>query len=180
VKWSFREFHGVNKKMQGKIESQFAIGVILLVAIISGGIIWLNSARLDLENPQSLILTDSFKNQSKLQKTEETSPTEENCKPHYYEGEAQLKGWLVSSDQSGSAVVIRLKDGEAKKLPAKDTQSADNFTVKLIDPTDRIKKELQNSTQENPVVISIRGYAEVCQQPPLISLEQATTAFKKS
>jgi hypothetical protein len=36
------------------------------------------------------------------------------------------------------------------------------------------------SSKEKPVSIIIHGYAEICQQPPLASLREATVAFKKS
>jgi len=53
------------------------------------------------------------------------------------------------------------------------------LTVKLIDPTDEIKSQIKASSEKSPTTVKIKGYAEVCEQPPLVSLEPATVAFKK-
>jgi hypothetical protein len=172
--------------MNKKIESQFAIGIILFVAIIAGGTVWISSMQYNQANEYLSVQTDLLNKQVEFKKTEvketaEQSLTENNCTPHYYEGEVALQGWLAVNNQSDSdGVIVQLKKGEAEKLPLNDSQPADDFTVRLIDPTDEIKKELSDSTLEKPATITIRGYAEVCSQQPLVSVLKATVAFKKS
>ncbi|MFA6973119.1 MAG: hypothetical protein WC238_00070 [Parcubacteria group bacterium] len=97
---------------------------------------------------------------------------------HYYEGEAQVAGWLVSADDGD--LVVQLARADLEKMP-KTAQTVDNSQVKLVDASPEIKKSLEKSSSEKPVSITIKGYATVCNSAmPLISLEPATIAFKKS
>jgi cbb3-type cytochrome oxidase subunit 3 len=160
--------------MNKKIASEFAIGVVLLVTITVGSIFWLYSERQTKDFDQVSQLIPMIK-----QKHEDRAP--KKCIPHYYEGKADIQGWMASSDQSNeNEIIIQLKSGEEEKLPVKNSELSDNFTVKLIDPTAIVEKSLELATEKKPATITIQGYAEVCNQPPLVSLQQATIAFKKS
>jgi hypothetical protein len=143
--------------MNKKIASELAIGIILIVAIVIGGIFWL---------------------QGKEQKV--SSPSNNACKSHYYEGESGVNAWAVSSDQdSGGGIIVRIAKEDAQKLPIKNADG--NLTLRLIDPTDAVQSSLNSATEKKPAAITLKGYAEICEKkPPEVSLEQATVAFKKS
>jgi len=174
----------INKKINNKIASEFAIGIILLLAIIVGGIFWMNENKQLAEiQPIASIVPIMSKQKSQVAQTAPVSqPTADVCTPHYYDGESRVQTWIVSDSQENEkGLIIQLKSGEEKKLPGGgEAVKNANFTVKLIDPTAGVRKGLLTSSKENPVSITIRGYAEVCQQLPLVSLQDATIAFKKS
>jgi hypothetical protein len=162
--------------MNKKIASEFAIGIIVLLTIIIGGIFWLSKENQSGENQWLPQPATSVK-----QKPISKESQESTCIPHYYEGKTVISGWISSSDQNdGKNLIVELKSGEEKKLPAKISENAANFTVKLIDPTAAVKNKLKLATKEKPATFTIQGYAEVCSQPPLISLQEASIAFKKS
>lgn len=176
--------------MKKKIASEFAIGVILLVAIAIGTISWLQSAKqlddeqnisqsLNLSKVKKYSITNSSQKDSADDKTVEKQD-DSACKAHYYEGETVVHAWLSSEEESDGSVIVQIKPEDAKKLPMSDVKTGENLTIKLIDPTDEIRKDLNSATSEKPAEITIKGYADVCQQPPLASIEQATIAFKKS
>ena len=172
-----------SKKISKNISSELAIGVILLVAIIVGGIVWMAENKQPIENQQvSQLAPIISKQESPIKKeTPVIQPVADVCTPHYYAGESKVQVWLVSAGQENdNSMIIQLKNGEEKKLPSGDIVKNDNFTVKLVDPTAGVRKGLLTSSKENPVSITIHGYAEVCQQPPLVSLQEAKIAFKKS
>ncbi len=150
--------------MNKKIASEFAIGIILLVAIIVSGIFWLQ--RMKPAGVSQALLTKQAGNA---------------CKPHYYEGEARIQGWISPEDKnSGNEVIVQVREEDMKNLPITDPDSIANFTVKLVDPTDAVRNSLRLATKEKPASVVVRGFAEICQQPPLVSLQQAKIAFKKS
>ena len=55
-----------------------------------------------------------------------------------------------------------------------------HFTATLVDPTAQIRNSLQKATMEKPALITVHGYAQACQQSPLVSIQIATIAFKKT
>ena len=172
-----------SQMMNKKIANEFAIGIILLAAIIAGSIIWMFENKQLAENQQvPQVVPIISKQKSPIKKEVPISqPVADVCTPHYYAGESKVQVWLVSAGQENeNSMIIQLKSGEEKKLPSGSVIKNTNFTVKLIDPTAGVRKGLLASSKENPVSITVHGYAEICQQPPLVSLQEATVAFKKS
>jgi len=172
-----------SNKINKKISSEFAIGIILIVAIIVGGFVWMFENKPFTENQKSSQIAPIIsKQKSPIAKTvPKSQPVADLCTPHYYEGESKVQVWIVSASQEDKSIIIQLKNREEQKLPNVDGTVKDaNFTVKLIDPTPGVRKGLLASSKEKPVSITIHGYAEICQQPPLVSLQEATIAFKKS
>ena len=164
--------------MNKKIASELAIGIILLAAIAIGGIFWM-SERKQAINDSKLSQSSILLKKQPLSK--ENKQTETPCESHYYEGESEVRGWIVSSDKNnGENIIVQIKDEDIKNLPVKNVDALENFTVRLVDPTPQIKKNLIVATEEKPTKITIKGYAEICQKPPLVSLQKATVAFKKS
>lgn len=174
------------QKLNPRIASEFAIGVIIFLAFIIGGIFWFGSTSTE-EAPGNLginLNTSKSKKQTSgenaNQQVVESSASDDSCKPHYYEGEKEIKGWFVSQDENG--IVVAVSKDEVSKLPVKDSQligEEKDFNYKLVDPTEEVGSKIKASTQENPTTFTVRGYAEVCQQPPLLSIQPATIAFKK-
>lgn len=164
--------------MNKKIASELAIGIILMAAIVIGGIFWMSEKKRAMD--------DSKLSQSSILLKKQPAPkgtklTEAPCESHYYEGESEVRGWIVSSDKNdGENIIVQIKDEDIKNLPVKNVDVLKNFTVRLVDPTPQIKKNLIIATEEKPAKITIKGYAETCQHPPLVSLQKATVAFKKS
>lgn len=172
-----------NKKVNKKIESEFAIGIILLVAIMVGGTFWIYESRQLVENQKiSQTVMPLSKQKSQIKKADSVIQEDADlCTPHYYEGESRVQVWLISNDQNDkNSITVQLKNGEDKKLPGNNVVKNANSTVRLVDPTAGVRKGLLTSSKEKPVSITIRGYAEICEQPPLVSLREATVAFKKS
>lgn len=160
--------------MNKKIVSELAIAIILLVSIIIGGIFWLSNQRETANDYQSAAI---FKKQPVIA---ETDKAKDSCQSHYYEGESRVRVWKVSPNQNDESIVVYVKNEDVENLPIKNVEKSENFTVRLIDPTPEVKNSLSLATEKNPATITIKGYAEICQQePPQVSLEQAAAAFDK-
>jgi hypothetical protein len=170
------------KSINSKIALELAIGVILVVAIAIGGIFWLDgigNEKLVDNSAGQIVKSVEDANQTKTE-NENGQIVENACKPHYYEGEKEIKGWFVSQDENG--IIVAVNKDEFSKLPTDVSQLAnneDNFNLKLVDPTDEIGLKIKASSKEKPTTFTIHGYAEICQQPPLMSLQPATVAFRK-
>ncbi|MEI8343530.1 MAG: hypothetical protein WCF93_01105 [Candidatus Moraniibacteriota bacterium] len=170
--------NNVNKK----VASEFAIGVVLLVAIVVGGSVWLKNSRevaiLDQQERQvqsQVVLNKDIPNQ-----IAEKVVGNDSCQAHYYEGSSQVQCRFVSEDKDG--IVVAISKNDASKLPVKNYQednTQQSFNVKLVDPTKKISASIKASSAKKPVTLTVQGYAEVCQPLPLISLKPATVAFKK-
>jgi hypothetical protein len=172
-----------NKIINREIATKYAMSIVILEAAIVGSLLWVYVKNQSTEGQQiSQVTSVLSKEKNQIKKiTSVSQPEAKLCTPHYYEGESKVQVWLVSIDQENkNNIIIQLKNGEYKKLPGSDALKEANFTVKLVDPTTGVRKGLLASSKEKPVSITIRGYAEICQQPPLVSLREATVAFKKS
>lgn len=169
--------------MKKEISSEFAIGMIVVTSIIFGGIFLLLEKRQDLENTyytknfdekeipiikKNIISTDKDQRQQMAK-----------CNPRYFEGESEIRAWF--SREVENKISVRIKSEDLKKLPTNNVDlKNENFTATLVDPTEEIKDQLENSGEDNPVVLKIKGYARACQNEPEISLSEATKVFKKS
>ncbi len=175
--------------MNKKIASEFAIGLILLLAIVIGGIFWLRNvkemAALDNELRQAQVsqkdeaLVQALKDSRQKAGVENTGNSN-SCDAHYFEGVDQFSAWLVSAENDG--IVIAIKKSDASKFPTINYQideKTNSFNVKLIDPTDKVTAAVKAASAKKPATITLQGYGEVCGQLPLVSLEPATIAFKK-
>lgn len=155
--------------MNRKISSQLAIGVILVIAIIVGGIFYFHNGKLAKKDIE---LTTRAEKKNELKNS---------CQSHYYSGESLVRGWIVPDKQGGKGIVVQIASEDVQNLPVKKQADHNNFTVRLIDPTDSVKKDLLKASSQNPVSLTIKGYAEICDVvPPQISLDDAMIAFKSS
>ena len=74
--------------MNKKIASELAIGIILMVAIVIGGIFWMSERKQAIDEfnlSQSPILL------KKQPLSKESKLTEAPCESHYYEGESEVR-----------------------------------------------------------------------------------------
>lgn len=170
--------------MNNKIAGELAIGTILLLAIAAGGISWLQSIRQieDLQqvsNPEVVLKAGDSAGKNN-QDTDKKGEGSNVCSPRYYEGESEVDAWLAQEQSEDEGMIIQIKAEDAQKLPLGESEVLKPLTLKLVDATTAVKKDLVGATEENPVKITVRGYAEVCEQPPLVSIKEATVAFKKS
>lgn len=173
--------------MKSKIEGELAIGMILIIAIIMAGIFLLQEKKQNLKD--ELFARNSYTHvnlqarrtaDAGTKETEDTKADIPDCPRHYYEGEATIRGWLLSSANDEN-LTVQIKNEDIEKLPTTKADSMrDKFMVTLIDPTDDVKEKLKTATEEKPVQITIRGFAHVCKTWPQASLKQATIAFKKN
>lgn len=171
--------------MDKKIASELALGVIIFLAVVVGGVFFLQSrsAGNPEQSAQSIPAKTPAVQATAVVADSSTKQDAESCEAHYYEGDQQIHVWPVAEpDENSDGLVVSIKAEDAKMLPVKQvSENADisNFTVKLVDASKAVSKKIADASRENPAVITIKGYAEVCEEPPLVSLQPATVAFKK-
>ena len=167
-----KNFNGADKK----IASELAIGIIIFLALLVGGIFWISENKQTADEYQKMVILE------KQPKGEENKQSENSCESHYYEGESKIHGWVESSEADDEeSIVVYVKDEDVEKLPIKNAEVEGTFTVRIIDPTEEVREDLIGSTEEKPAEFTVKGYAEICEQePPQVSLKIATVAFKKS
>jgi hypothetical protein len=143
--------------MNKKISSALAIFIIILLALILGLIIWFASSSIkDTDSP-----TISLRSQ-KIKK--------EHCEVHTYAGEATIEVWQV---KEGGKESIKVKQEDLSKLP-----SVNLDTLQLIDSNEEIQEKLLGSSEDNPVEITISGFANKCDTIFLASLNYSDGIFK--
>lgn len=172
--------------MNKKIASEVAIGIIIFVAVLVGGIFFLQSHQNDSSGVSRIPSPGTSGNPSTIASAQSSAAQNADaCKAHYYQGNQQVHVWPVTQATAadGNTVVLNIQANDAKTLPIKDAPAptdGSSFTVKLVDASSAVKNKFVGATLEKPAVITIQGYAEVCSQPPLVSIQPATVAFKKS
>ena len=177
------------KKVNKKVASEFAIGVVVLVAVAVGGFIWLKNSRdialvNSVENQQAQISKNNNMRLLVAGKADKSGDAKKadsvTCTPHYYEGDVKVEAQFVSQEADG--IVIAIKKTYASDLPVTNyipSDSEQTFKLKLIDSTDKVSASLKASSKNKLTTFVLKGYAEVCQSLPLVSLQPATVAFKK-
>ncbi|EKD58566.1 MAG: hypothetical protein ACD_56C00097G0011 [uncultured bacterium] len=171
--------------MRNNLPSQFTIGIIILVAITFGGIFHLSGERQQLaQNYQKQKNQNSgshLRTKINVTKVEERKEEEkgEICNPRYFEGESEINAWMANDMENGK-MSVRVKRNDIEKMPTTKMELMDeNFVVIIVDPTEEMKNNLQNSSENNPVALKIRGFARSCQKAPYVSIEDASKVFKK-
>jgi hypothetical protein len=148
--------------MNRKLSSDFAILVVVAIALFSGIMFWVWNKRLTTEVSYSQNITS--------QKNEKNKS--ENCSKHAYEGEVAIHGWYVFENNEW---LLQIADGDLGKLPAGYNKSK----VELADgPADLIKK-LKSASQENSVEVTIKGFYTHCEGFPMVSVSPGGDVFKK-
>lgn len=168
-------------KTNRKIGNELAIGIILILAIAVGTISIVLSKReiAELSEPENNYVAQTPV--VKVKKEQKRITSEKKCQSRYYEGESDIYGWADATIQDGEGVIVSIRPEDVKNLPIKDASVLNNFTVRLVDPDAALQKKFNNSSNDNLVKFTVRGYAEICEkEPPQVSIEQATVAFKKS
>lgn len=186
-----------NKKLAG----EFAIGVILLVAIIVGGIFWVQGKRQEaVENAekQQVIVpveqksptkpVENLDNAIQIKDDQQPSLTEkfekDPCAGHLYAGEATLRGTYVLDSSYGDQKewLFKVVKEDIAKLPIQ-TKFGDgrdvNELIKIADATPSLEAKLKKATEENPETITIKGYYLHCEGGPLVSIAPAKLALAK-
>jgi hypothetical protein len=169
------------KKFDRAVPTHLAVVIISLVLLVCSILVWKVS-----EKNQSYYSTNSYgfsDNGAGMAAKKDSSSTSEGstCKPHYYEGKAVVKAWAKQG--GGDGMVVQIDPGYISNLPIDVSKYSDQnspLEVKLIDPTATVKRELVGASQKIPAKITIQGYAQICQGDPVVSLQPATLAFKKT
>lgn len=167
-----------------KIPSQFAIGFIVIISILIGGIFVALEQR---QQVQSEYFQKNSKNKSIVRNIEISKVNnkidlnkQQKCAHKYFEGEARIMVWIVDKPEEGK-IKVHVKRDDIELLPTTKIDSQnENFIATLVDSTPELIKELEISSEKNPVTLDVRGYALACENYPQISIQQASKVFKKS
>jgi hypothetical protein len=143
--------------MNKKISSALAISIILLLSLILGLIIWFSNDTIH-EHTNTVILFGTQK------------PKKEKCEVHAYVGDVTIKVWQI---KEGGKETVRVKREDLSKLP-----SANLDTLQLIDSNNEIKEKLLSSSEDNPIEITISGFANKCDKLFLASLNYSNGIFR--
>ncbi len=174
----------MNDKKSKNISSEFAIGMVVIIAILVAIIFWLLSRKQIVNNERIMRNLESVQRASLREKiSEKTVKADENkeapseCKPRYFEGKSDVRAWIGNTEED---TIINIKNEDAKNLPLVMTNLGENdLEVKIVDLTDQIKAELKKATKQEPAKIAVRGYAETCEKMPLVSIGDIKVIFKK-
>jgi hypothetical protein len=160
------------KQFNRKISTDFALSLIAIAIISSSIVIW------NVSNYESSVLDSQFASAAQVKKGSNLG-AKKNCTPKYYDGDAVVKVWQKSIEKNG-AILIQLTSSDMGKFPKiANTNDAPGSIVRLIDATSVIEKQLENSSEKNPLEITIKGFAQTCQGMLSVSLNPASSAFKK-
>lgn len=169
--------------MEKSFKIKFAIGFTLVIAIIIGSAFYIFHKKQEEQNlrMEKFLQKNKINLENRSNSSEEKNSVADSCQSKYYEGESEIRGWAMKTAQSDKSIIVRVENEDILKLPARNTAISSEFTVRLIDPTETVRESLLLATEKKPATINIKGYAEICEQePPQISLKEASIAFKKS
>lgn len=192
-------------KMNKKIASELAIGIILLIAIVVSGVFLIqdmrrglsdNSQKINAEQPAGNLVQQSAapKAESAAADDKQGENQPQNlpdgsrdgaCVGHLYEGEAMIKGTYSLNSIPGStkkAWLFKVVKEDIDKLPnaAKtENNNIDNSLLYISDATPDVIARLKKSTEAKPETITIKGFYLDCEGAPVVSIQPARLALAK-
>lgn len=176
-----------------RIASEFAIGIILLVAISVAGVFLLQDSRRDVSdyiesvNLKQPVKNISNNNESVVIKEAQQVIGENNdelaCANHTYSGEQKLRGAYVLSTLPNSEKkewLFKVVVEDLAKLPALATRE-ENFSgsIFVVDVTPDMTAKLKKATEEKPETLTIKRIYLDCSGVPIASLESSKDAIAK-
>ena len=147
--------------MNKKISTAFAIAVIIIVAGVFAFIF--TKSDQDFGSGSGTYV----QNKTGMKKVEKT-----DCSKRAYDGEIKIKGWYVSE---GEGWVLRISDNDIEKFPEEYKDSK----VILADGSDSLIAELKQSSERNPLELTIKGVYFRCDGIPMVSVSPGEKVFKK-
>ncbi|MEI7890756.1 MAG: hypothetical protein WCI36_02195 [bacterium] len=177
--------------MNKKIASEFAIGIIVLLAIVIGGIFL-------VENRKQMAITNNTPSveDSKNQDVANGSVDQGNvdeltqnfqkdpCKGHMYDGEVALRGRYVLDSVVGEKKewLFKVAKDDLIGLPVQITDDKGknvNELLKIADADPALIAKLKKATDEKPETLIIKGYYLHCEGGPVVSIAPAKLALAK-
>lgn len=164
----------IEKNMNKKISTEFAIAMIVIVAVFFASMFYIGS-NWNADDVAQAVAINNIKKQKNVAE----------CKSHYYDaqGNVQILGWKIGDDSQGG-IIVQISKEDIRNLPNNEDSSMiveNNPKVDLMDPSDEIRNSLNNSNPDKPVVITVKGYADTCDSIiPNISLGLGSIVLKKS
>jgi hypothetical protein len=92
-----------------------------------------------------------------------------NCKVHAFQGSTEVSVWKIMKN---GKIFLQVAKEDTPKLPMKDIE---NF--QLIDPTPEIEKDIDSSSEKEPVKLSISGFASLCDGTSLVCISYKDKIF---
>ena len=143
--------------MNKKISSTLAIATIAILAIILSLVVWFSTKKIEVSSAPTI--------PQKISK-----PEKRECKEHIYEGSATINVWQIKNDKKIFLIKVRTED--IFKLPYRDFD-----TLRLVEPNLEIQEKLLTSSENNPVKLSVAGFANKCDELFLVSIEYRDGIF---
>jgi len=128
--------------MNRKINTRLSISIIVILAFLAGAYALTKGHNFNVENSEQMLAMGGSLQKSKT------------CKVRAFKGLAEISVWQITKD---GKTFLQVDKKDAHKLPVND--AAD---FKLIDPTPELEKEISDSSEKNPVKLSISGFATFC------------------
>lgn len=179
-----------------KIASEFAIGIILLIAVVIGGIFWIQNKNTQVLDDAGMMVTqqpikkiqDLKKNNNQVE-GEQSSLTEEevkaSCRGRLFEGEAELRGSYVLETIPGTTKrewLLKIAEEDIDKLPVQAKTESNEVVRNLLflsDATPEMIAKLKKATEDKPETVTIKGFYLDCEGVPVVSIEPAKLALAK-
>lgn len=177
--------------MNKKIASEFAIGIIVLLAIVVGGIFFVEN-RKQLASDNDVPRIEAPKNQEtanvQTNQSENVDLTErfkkDPCKGHMYDGKVALRGRYVLDSTYGDKKewLFKVVKDDLIGLPVQITNTDGrnvNEFLKIADADPALVAKLKKATDAKPETITIKGYYLNCEGGPVVSIAPAKLALAK-
>lgn len=128
--------------MNKKISTSLSITLVALLAIVVGAYTLIKSRNVNsADNNQTAAI-------------ESPSKKSDTCRVHAFQGSTDVTAWQTTKN---GKTVLQIAKKDTYKLPV---TTAEDF--KLIDPTPEISQKIATSSEQNPIELSISGFATLC------------------
>lgn len=99
----------------------------------------------------------------------------DTCSKPTFSGEATIHGWYASEVLFDEQEwVFKVAKEDIANLPLQNVITDHpnfNETLNIVDASDSLEDQLKNASEENPELITIKGYSAYCEGSPRVSLE---------
>ena len=154
----------IKKKTDSSYPAKLAIIVAILVLSFFIGLFLIGQKRGTFQNKTTISVNSV-----------------QECKNHAYQGDAEIKGWLVTKD---GKEYIGIPKEEMSKLPKNETtekhvRKNEDKKIVAVDMKPELKDVLNESSEDNKKSIKITGFATTCRGEMLASLDYKEGIFRQ-
>ncbi|HEX8974434.1 MAG TPA: hypothetical protein VF817_03035 [Patescibacteria group bacterium] len=176
-----------------KIASELAIGIIIILALVVGGMFWLQGKKEQIpEQKTPVAQSPTPQTQQQNQQFQKNNPSDisewklvsgnpdDTCSSPTWTGNVTVRGWYVyDTSYADKEWLFAVSKDDQAKLPLQlkfGNGNSINEKLKIVDANPELVAQLKKATQDNPIPVEVKKYTAYCEGVPVVSTQSDEAA----